>query len=72
MSVEAFDPEDVSYDPMPFKVVGEKNGKKIVATYPSDVQYDFEDETAKNEYLMVYEETQTIIEGGQEGPLLLK
>ena len=72
MSVVAFDPDDVSYEPTPYKVIGEVSGKKIVATYASDVQYDPENEAAKNEYLTVFEETQTIQEGGKEGPLLLK
>ncbi|MBQ6314012.1 MAG: hypothetical protein IJI11_00245 [Mogibacterium sp.] len=72
MSVEAFDPEDESYDIIPNKVIGEKEGKKIVVTYASDVQYNINDNAQSDDYMTVRREAETIKEGGAEGPLRLK
>ncbi len=71
-SVEAFEPEDESYDPMPFCVLGERDGKKIVVTYPSDVQYDFQDEAASAEYLEVFWVAQQFSDDPATSPIVLK
>lgn len=72
MSIQAFDPEDESYDIIPNKVIGEKEGKKIVVTYASDVQYNINDNAQSDDYMTVRREAETIKEGGAEGPLRLK
>ena len=74
MSVEAWDdPEEEPYDTaIPYKKIGVKDGHLIFVTYASDVQYDFNDETAAEEYMAIRNEAETIQEGGKSGPLILK
>ncbi len=70
-SLKVFEADDESYDVVPNAVVGEKDGKKIVAVFTSDVQYDFNDDAAKDEYMKVYEVVHTI-DDSDKSPLILK
>ena len=74
MSVEVWnDPEEEPYDgAIPYKRIGVKDGHLIFVTYASDVQYDFNDEAAADEYMAIRNEAETIQEGGKSGPLILK
>ena len=71
-TLQAFEPDDQSYDPVPNAVIGEKDGKKIVAVFTSDVQYDISDEAASKEYLDVYDVVQKISDDAETSPLVLK
>lgn len=71
-SVEAFEPDDESYDPMPFEVLGEKDGKKFVVTYPSDVQTDLENEETSAEYQKLFAIAQSIKADDPSSPVVLK
>ena len=71
-NLEVFDLDDESYDMVPSAVVGEKDGKKIVAVFTSDVQYDVENEDAAKEYMDVYDVVQTISDDEAKSPLVLK
>lgn len=70
-TLEAFEPDDESYDMVPNAVIGEKDGKKIVAVFTSDVQYDIQDEAATKEYMEVYDVVQTISDDASKSPLVL-
>ncbi|MBQ3370678.1 MAG: hypothetical protein IJG48_06660 [Mogibacterium sp.] len=74
MSVEVWnDPEKEPYDgAIPYKSIGTIDGKLLIVTYASDVQYDFNDEAAADEYIAIRNETEAIQEGGTSGPLILK
>ncbi|MBQ6401487.1 MAG: L,D-transpeptidase family protein [Firmicutes bacterium] len=71
-TLQAFDPDDTSYDIMPSAVVGEKDGKNIVAVFVSDVQYDFNDKAATKEYLDVLHAAEKISDDASTSPLVLK
>ena len=70
-TLQAFEPDDESYDVVPSAVVGEKDGKKIVAVFTSDVQYDIQNEAATKEYMDVYNVVQTISDDASKSPLVL-
>ena len=74
MSVELWD--DLNVEPydgaIPYKAIGAIDGQMIIVTYASDVQYDFNDEAAAEEYMAIRNEAETIQEGGKSGPLILK
>ena len=74
MSVELWD--DLNVEPydgaVPYKAIGIIDGQLIIVTYASDVQYDFNDEAAADEYIAIRNEAETIQEGGKSGPLILK
>ena len=57
---------------IPYKAIGTIDGQMIIVTYASDVQYDFNDEAAAEEYMAIRNEAETIQEGGKSGPLILK
>ena len=71
-TLQTFDPDDESYDVMPNSVLGEKDGKKIVAVLVSDVEYDFNDEAATAEYMEVFDVVQKISDDPATSPLVLK
>ncbi|MBQ9015594.1 MAG: L,D-transpeptidase family protein [Firmicutes bacterium] len=71
-TLRAYEPNDTSYDPVPNAVVGEKDGKKIVAVFTSDVQYDVENEAASGEYMDVFSAAQKISDDAAASPLVLK
>ena len=74
MSIEVWeDPNEEPYSgAVPYKSVGVCDGWKIIVTYASDVQYDFSDQEAADEYKAIRSEAETIQEGGTSGPLILK
>lgn len=73
VSILAYDAGDKSYEILPsYCVIGEKDGKVYIAEYPTDVQFDFNDEQATADYQAVYEEVNKIRDGGDESPLVLK
>lgn len=71
-SVEVFAPDDESYDPMPFEVLGEKDGMKFVVTYPSDVQADVENEENNAEYQKLFEIAHSVKADDSSSPVVLK
>ena len=74
MSVEVWnEPDTEPYDGMiPYKEIGTVYNHRIIVTYASDVQYDFNDEAEAADYMAVRNEAEKITEGGTEGPLILK
>jgi len=74
MSVELWD--DLNAEPysgaVPYKAIGTIDGQLMIVTYASDVQYDFNDEAAADEYMAIRNEADSIQEGGKSGPLILK
>ena len=73
VSIEAYDAGNTDYEQLPsYHKIGEKDGKVYIAQYPSDVQYDFNNEKATEDYQAVFEEVQKINEGAEDSPLVLK
>lgn len=63
VTIMAFDLDDNSYEDFPDYVVAGENkelGKRFIALFPTDVQYDPEDETQAAEYTELLNHVQTI------------
>ena len=64
---------DKDYEMLPsYAVIGEKDGKVYIAEYPSDVQFNFEDEQATADYQAVFDELNKIRDGSGDSPIVLK
>lgn len=73
VSIIAYDAGDKDYEMLPsYGVIGEKDGKVYIAEYPSDVQFNFEDEQATADYQAVYDELNKIRDGLGDSPIVLK
>lgn len=73
VSIIAYDAGDKDYEMLPsYSVIGEKDGKVYIAEYPSDVQFNFEDEQATADYQAVYDELNKIRDGSGDSPIVLK
>ena len=73
VSIIAYDAGDKDYEMLPsYGVIGEKDGKVYIAKYPSDVQFNFEDEQATADYQAVYDELNKIRDGSGDSPIVLK
>ena len=73
VSIIAYDTGDKDYEMLPsYGVIGEKDGKVYIAEYPSDVQFNFEDEQATADYQAVYDELNKIRDGSGDSPIVLK
>ena len=73
VSIIVYDEGDKSYENLPsYAVIGEKNGKMYIAEYPSDVQFDLNDEQATADYQAVFEEVNKIRDESGNSPLVLK
>ena len=73
VSIIAYDAGDKDYENLPsYGVIGEKNGKIYIAEYPSDVQFDVENEQTTADYQTVYEEVNKIRDGSEDSPITLK
>lgn len=73
VSIIAYDAGDMDYEMLPsYGVIGEKDGKVYIAEYPSDVQFNFEDEQATADYQAVYDELNKIRDGSGDSPIVLK
>jgi len=73
VSIIAYDSGDKDYEMLPsYGVIGEKDGKMYIAEYPSDVQFNFEDEQATADYQAVYDELNKIRDGSGDSPIVLK
>ena len=75
VTISAYDMDDNSYEqlPMPYQVagVGKNVNKRFVAIYPSDVQYDFNDEQQSADYMELFDYLKKIKEGASDSPLQL-
>lgn len=73
VSIIAYDAGDKDYEMLPsYGVIGEKDDKVYIAEYPSDVQFNFEDEQATADYQAVYDELNKIRDGSGDSPIVLK
>lgn len=73
VSIIAYEAGDTEYEMLPsYGVIGEKDGKMYIAEYPTDVQYDFNDEQITADYQAVYEEVNRIRDGSDNSPIVLK
>ena len=73
VTIQAYDIDDKSYEemPMPYQVagVGQNVNKRFIAIYPSDVQYNFDDEQQKADYMELFDYLKKIGEGAVDSPL---
>lgn len=73
VTIKAYDEDDNSYEeiPVPHQVagVGKNVNKRFVAIYPSDVQYDFNDEQQTADYKELFDYLKKIKEGAEDSPL---
>ena len=73
VSIIAYDADDKEYEVLPsYSVIGEKGGKVYIAEYPTDVQFNMDDEQATEDYKAVYDEVNKIRDGGTDSPIELK
>ena len=73
VSIIAYDADDKGYEVLPsYCVIGEKDGKVYIAEYPTDVQFNMDDEQATEDYQAVYDEVNKIRDGGADSPIVLK
>lgn len=75
VTIKAYDEDDNSYEqiPVPHQVagVGKNVNKRFVAIYPSDVQFDFNDEQQTADYKELFDYLKKIKEGAEDSPLQL-
>ena len=75
VTISAYDMDDNSYEqlPMPYQVagVGKNVNKRFIAIYPSDVQYNFNDEQQSADYMELFDYLKKIKEGASDSPLQL-
>lgn len=75
VTIKAYDADDNSYEQIlvPYQVagVGKNVNKRFVAIYPSDVQYDFNDEQQTADYMELFDYLKKIKEGASDSPLQL-
>ena len=73
VTIKAYDMDDNSYEemPIPYQVAGvaQNVNKRFLAIYPSDVQYNFDDEKQQADYLELFEYVKKIGEGAVDSPL---
>lgn len=72
VTLKAYDPDDDSYRDLPsYRVAGvcRNTGKRIVAIYPTDLQYNSNDADQAAEYKVLYQYVQKIDEGSSGSPV---
>lgn len=75
VTIMAFDPEDTSYEEFPdYSVAGKGQNvdKTFVALFPTDVQYDPQDEQQQADYDELYTHVKKIAEGMADSPFQTK
>ena len=75
VTIMAFDLDDNSYEDFPdYAVAGENKelGKRFIALFPTDVQYDPEDETQEAEYMELFNYVQMINADSADSPLIVQ
>ena len=75
VTIMAFDPEDTSYEEFPdYSVAGKGQNvdKTFVALFPTDVQYDPQDEQQQADYDELYTHVKKIAEGAADSPFQTK
>ena len=73
VTIMSMDMDDTSYEEFPdYAIAGESSslGKRFIALFPTDVQFDTEDETQSTEYTELLEHVQKI--GGADSPFTVK
>ena len=72
VTIKAYDENDNSYTDLPMEYhvagVGQNTGKRFIAIYPSDVQYNFDNEEEKAGYLDMLHYLEKIGEGAVNSP----
>lgn len=71
VTIMAFDPEDTSYENFPDYTVaghGQNCGKTFIALFPTDVQYNAQDEDQTEDYNNLYNHVKKIAEGMANSP----
>lgn len=73
VTIMAFSPDDREYESFPdYSIIGESEGLKYVAVYPTDVQFDPENRQAMEDYQAVMEEVNKIRSCNTDSPVVLK
>lgn len=73
VSIMAFALEDARYKDFPdYSVIGETEGMRYIAVYPTDVQFDPENNQAMEDYRAVMQEINKIRNNDAESPVVIK
>ena len=71
VTILAYDAGDDSYDVIPeYNVIGTSNGRKYIAAFPTDVQFDESDKKSYSDYMAVLDEVSKLKEGTEGCPLV--
>ncbi|MBR3376712.1 MAG: hypothetical protein IKG44_03415 [Mogibacterium sp.] len=73
VSIMAFSLNDAGYKDFPdYSVIGEAEGKRYIAVYPTDIQFDPENKQAMEDYQAVMQEINKIRNNDAESPVVIK
>lgn len=73
VSIMAFPLDDAEYEVFPdYSVIGEAEGMRYIAVYPTDVQFDPENNQAMEDYRAVMKEINKIRNNDADSPVVIK
>lgn len=73
VSIMAFPLDDADYEDFPnYSVIGETEGMRYIAVYPTDVQFDPENNQAIEDYRAVMQEVKKIRNNDADSPVVIK
>ena len=73
VSIMAFSLNDAGYKAFPdYSIIGETEGMRYIAVYPTDIQFDPENKQAMEDYQAVMQEINKIRNNDAESPVVIK
>ena len=73
VSIMAFSLNDAGYKAFPdYSIIGETEGMRYIAVYPTDIQFDPENKQAMEDYQAVMQEINIIRNNDAESPVVIK